>query len=229
MVACSRRPDFPTETDRLLLGVGTNQTAIVLQRKRAERSLADERERLRITLASIGDAVIATDAEGRVTFMNGVAESLTGWPPGRGRGAAAARGLPHRQRAHPPAGREPGPARPAGGGGRRAGEPHRPHRQGRDGAAHRRQRRPDPGRAGARRAGPSWSSGTSPSAGGPSRSSAERGGADATSSRTRPSACTGWGPTAPSSGPTGPSWTCSATRARSTSAATSPSSTPTRP
>jgi PAS domain S-box-containing protein len=41
--------------------------------------LSVERERLRITLASIGDAVISTDAEGRVTFMNAVAERLTGW------------------------------------------------------------------------------------------------------------------------------------------------------
>mgnify|MGYP002137156132 CR=1 FL=1 len=38
-----------------------------------------ERERLRITLASIGDAVISTDADGRVTFMNEVAARLTGW------------------------------------------------------------------------------------------------------------------------------------------------------
>ena len=41
--------------------------------------LAAERERLRITLASIGDAVISTDAEGRVVFLNSVAEALTGW------------------------------------------------------------------------------------------------------------------------------------------------------
>jgi PAS domain S-box-containing protein len=41
--------------------------------------LAAERELLRITLASIGDAVISTDAEGRVKFLNGVAEELTGW------------------------------------------------------------------------------------------------------------------------------------------------------
>lgn len=34
---------------------------------------------LRVTLSSIGDAVITTDAEGRVTFLNPVAESLTGW------------------------------------------------------------------------------------------------------------------------------------------------------
>ena len=33
----------------------------------------------RVTLASIGDAVITTDVEGRVTFLNAVAESLTGW------------------------------------------------------------------------------------------------------------------------------------------------------
>lgn len=39
----------------------------------------EQREQLRVTLASIGDAVIATDARSRVTFMNHVAESLTGW------------------------------------------------------------------------------------------------------------------------------------------------------
>jgi PAS domain S-box-containing protein len=34
----------------------------------------------RVTLASIGDAVITTDTEARLTFLNSVAESLTGWP-----------------------------------------------------------------------------------------------------------------------------------------------------
>jgi hypothetical protein len=45
----------------------------------SERREREQRERLRITLASIGDAVIATDADGQVIFMNHVAEALTGW------------------------------------------------------------------------------------------------------------------------------------------------------
>ncbi|MBN9219296.1 MAG: PAS domain S-box protein [Mesorhizobium sp.] len=57
----------------------------ITQRKQAEERLivsaamlADEKERLRVTLRSIGDAVICTDAANRVTFMNPVAEKLTG-------------------------------------------------------------------------------------------------------------------------------------------------------
>ncbi len=42
-------------------------------------ALRDERELLGTTLASIGDAVLTTDAEGRVTFLNDVAVTLTGW------------------------------------------------------------------------------------------------------------------------------------------------------
>lgn len=45
----------------------------------SQRRSSEDSERLRVTLASIGDAVIATDVAGRVTFMNPVAESLTGW------------------------------------------------------------------------------------------------------------------------------------------------------
>ncbi|RWE74278.1 MAG: PAS domain S-box protein [Mesorhizobium sp.] len=57
----------------------------ITQRKEAETRLmvsaamlADEKERLRVTLQSIGDAVICTDAANRITFMNPVAEKLTG-------------------------------------------------------------------------------------------------------------------------------------------------------
>jgi two-component system CheB/CheR fusion protein len=48
----------------------------------AQRRTREEQERLRTTLASIGDAVIATDTEGRITTINAVAESLTGWTQG---------------------------------------------------------------------------------------------------------------------------------------------------
>lgn len=46
----------------------------------AQDDLRLEAERLSVTLASIGDGVIATDTEGRVEFINPVAERLTGWP-----------------------------------------------------------------------------------------------------------------------------------------------------
>lgn len=51
----------------------------VTERRRAEAEIRRQREWFRVTLASIGDAVIATDAEGRVAFMNPIAEQLTGW------------------------------------------------------------------------------------------------------------------------------------------------------
>jgi PAS domain S-box-containing protein len=47
-------------------------------RERHSRELRAREEWFRVTLTSIGDAVIATDAEGRVTFLNPVAEALTG-------------------------------------------------------------------------------------------------------------------------------------------------------
>ncbi|MHC4883687.1 MAG: HAMP domain-containing protein, partial [Planctomycetota bacterium] len=51
----------------------------VTERQQAEKALRRSREDLRITLDSIGDGVIATDSEGRVTRMNPVAQELTGW------------------------------------------------------------------------------------------------------------------------------------------------------
>lgn len=50
-------------------------------RERTTQIIAREREHLAVTLSSIGDAVIATDVVGRVTLMNPVASSMTGWTP----------------------------------------------------------------------------------------------------------------------------------------------------
>jgi diguanylate cyclase (GGDEF)-like protein/PAS domain S-box-containing protein len=49
------------------------------QLKHSQRLLAIESERLRVTLNSIGDAVIATDKDEKITFMNPIAEMMTGW------------------------------------------------------------------------------------------------------------------------------------------------------
>jgi len=53
----------------------------VAERLRAEQTLREERERFRLTLASIGDGVVSTDRLGRVAFCNAVACALTGWGP----------------------------------------------------------------------------------------------------------------------------------------------------
>ena len=50
-----------------------------IERMRGEERLRREQEWLKVTLASIGDAVIATDTYGRITLLNPVAQQLTGW------------------------------------------------------------------------------------------------------------------------------------------------------
>ncbi len=52
----------------------------------AEAAERTHRELLQVTLTSIGDGVIATDPEGRVTLINPVAAQLTGWPPEEAQG-----------------------------------------------------------------------------------------------------------------------------------------------
>ena len=60
----------------------------ITDQKRIEREVQTERARLQVTLKSIGDAVIVTDANGSVEFMNPVAEALTGWKSADAHGQA---------------------------------------------------------------------------------------------------------------------------------------------
>jgi PAS domain S-box-containing protein len=57
-----------------------------IEKTRLQRELERQREWSRITLASIGDAVIAIDTARSVTYMNAMAEFLTGWPAGAAHG-----------------------------------------------------------------------------------------------------------------------------------------------
>jgi diguanylate cyclase (GGDEF)-like protein/PAS domain S-box-containing protein len=63
--------------------------ANITERKRAEQAIFAEKERAQVTLQSIGDAVISTDAQGRVEYINPVAERLTAWTLAEARGQPA--------------------------------------------------------------------------------------------------------------------------------------------
>ena len=81
------------EQDLYIIRIMADQAAIAIEnaqlferaakelaeRETAERALESEKERLAVTLRSIGDAVIATDITGKIIMINRAAEELTGW------------------------------------------------------------------------------------------------------------------------------------------------------
>jgi PAS domain S-box-containing protein len=68
-----------TEADVAVAEQIAARAALAVDNARLYHEARAEQERFRVTLSSIGDAVIATDHEGQVTFMNHIAENLTGW------------------------------------------------------------------------------------------------------------------------------------------------------
>jgi diguanylate cyclase (GGDEF)-like protein/PAS domain S-box-containing protein len=65
------------EAGRIVAHEGT--ITDITDRKIAETRVFEEKERAQVTLQSIGDGVITTDAEGRIDYINPVAQDLTGW------------------------------------------------------------------------------------------------------------------------------------------------------
>ncbi len=65
--------------ERMERVLGANRD--ITKHKLAEEALRESHERFQVTLKSIGDALIATDASGNVSFLNPVAAALTGWQP----------------------------------------------------------------------------------------------------------------------------------------------------
>ena len=63
----------------MFIGVALFTSWLATTRLRAEGHVREQWEFCRVTLTSIGDAVIVINAMGKVTFMNGVAQTLTGW------------------------------------------------------------------------------------------------------------------------------------------------------
>lgn len=78
------RTVFPVEVSSIGVDIDSNHLIMsvirdITERRLVQHSLHREKELLKVTLSSIGDAVIATDTGSTVTFMNHVAERLTGW------------------------------------------------------------------------------------------------------------------------------------------------------
>jgi PAS domain S-box-containing protein len=80
-VTCKNGTEKIINFRAVLLEAGENIVTCedITDRVKAQEELSDEKERLAVTLRSIGDGVIATNIEGKIVLMNAIAETLTGW------------------------------------------------------------------------------------------------------------------------------------------------------
>lgn len=81
LAAGSQRPDFPNEFDRLLLGVGANHTAIMLQRQRAAETLRQSERRYAMLAELVPQLVWTTGPDGAVDYFNQRWYDYTGTTP----------------------------------------------------------------------------------------------------------------------------------------------------
>src|SRR5215813_4062622 len=70
VAAGSARPDFPSESEQLLLGVGANQAEIVLERRWADEALRESQQRLQATYYCAPVGIAETSPEGRFVKVN---------------------------------------------------------------------------------------------------------------------------------------------------------------
>ena len=72
-------------------GAATRREQLIATLENERRQASEVRDLLKTTLFSIGDAVMVTDRQGRITYLNRVAESLTGWLEDEAGGQAASK------------------------------------------------------------------------------------------------------------------------------------------
>jgi len=77
--AYETRPPYIIGLAKARLHTSAKLIGEIVERNRVQRMLAEARERLAVTLNSIGDGVIAADTHGTITLLNRVAQTLTGW------------------------------------------------------------------------------------------------------------------------------------------------------
>ena len=118
----------PVQIDGTASPYAVNVFHDVTDKRRHDEELRLSREWFSTALRSIGDAVIATDGQAKVTFLNPPAERLTGWSAAEAEGKPLERGVSHPERGDARAGRKPGRA---GAARRSGGGPGQPHGAGR--------------------------------------------------------------------------------------------------